>query len=82
MNIASVGGKVPVGGNLALGAIEKTGNLYQAGKGAKMVHGKPQVKQLSDSLGLSPEMLRTIGMVADGGRIGATSIGANLGIEQ
>ncbi len=81
MGLVNVGGRLP-GGNLLLGTAEGIGNAYKAGAGAKMVHGKPQVQQLSNSLGLSPSMLQKIGLLADGGRIGATSIGANLGIEQ
>lgn len=78
IGIANVAGKIPVLGNVGIGAAKAVGDLAQSGAGAKMINGKPAITRGS-SLGLTDEQLRLLGMMpAAGGQAGA-AVGANLG---
>ena len=77
LGIANLTGKVPVVGNVAVGAAKAVGDLAQSGAGAKMINGKPAVTKGS-SLGLTDEQLRMLGMLPAAGQAGA-AVGANIG---
>lgn len=76
LGIANMTGKVPIVGNVAVGAAKAVGDLAQSGAGAKMINGKPAVTKGS-SLGLTDEQLRMLGMLPAAGQAGA-AVGANL----
>lgn len=77
LGIANMTGKVPIIGNVAVGAAKAVGDLAQSGAGAKMINGRPAVTRGS-SLGLTEEQLRMLGMLPAAGQAGA-AIGASLG---
>lgn len=77
IGIANMTGKIPVLGNVGIGAAKAVGDLAQSGAGAKMVNGKPAITRGS-SLGLTDEQLRLLGMMPAAGQAGA-AVGANLG---
>lgn len=77
IGIANVAGKVPVLGNVGIGAAKAVGDLAQSGAGAKMINGQPAITRGS-SLGLTDEQLRLLGMMPAAGQAGA-AVGANLG---
>lgn len=77
IGIANMTGKIPVLGNVGIGAAKAVGDLAQSGAGAKMINGKPAITRGS-SLGLTDEQLRLLGMMPAAGQAGA-AVGANLG---
>ena len=77
IGIANMTGKIPVLGNVGIGAAKAVGDLAQSGAGAKMINGKPAITRGS-SLGLTDEQLRLLGMMPAVGQSGA-AVGANLG---
>lgn len=77
IGIANVAGKIPVLGNVGIGAAKAVGDLAQSGAGAKMINGQPAITRGS-SLGLTEEQLRLLGMMPAAGQAGA-AVGANLG---
>lgn len=77
LGIANLTGKVPVVGNVAVGAAKAVGDLAQSGAGAKMINGKPAVTKGS-SLGLTDEQLRLLGMLPAAGQAGS-AVGASVG---
>lgn len=77
IGIANMTGKIPVLGNVGIGAAKAVGDLAQSGAGAKMINGKPAITRGS-SLGLTEEQLRLLGMMPAAGQAGA-AVGANLG---
>lgn len=77
IGIANMTGKIPVLGNVGIGAAKAVGDLAQSGAGAKMINGQPAITRGS-SLGLTDEQLRLLGMMPAAGQAGA-AVGANLG---
>ena len=77
IGIANMTGKIPVLGNVGIGAAKAVGDLAQSGAGAKMINGKPAITR-GTSLGLTDEQLRLLGMMPAAGQAGA-AVGANLG---
>lgn len=77
IGIANMTGKIPVLGNVGIGAAKAVGDLAQSGAGAKMITGQPAITRGS-SLGLTDEQLRLLGMMPAAGQAGA-AVGANLG---
>lgn len=77
IGIANMTGKIPVLGNVGIGAAKAVGDLAQSGAGAKMINGRPAISRGS-SLGLTDEQLRLLGMMPAAGQAGA-AVGANLG---
>lgn len=76
LGIANLTGRVPVVGNVAVGAAKAVSDLAQSGAGAKMINGKPAVTKGS-SLGLTDEQLRMLGMLPAAGQAGAAA-GASI----
>lgn len=68
VGIANTAGKMPMLGNVALGAVGAVGGLAKSGAAAKMVQGTVPVTAKGGSMGLSPEQLKRLGLWADGGR--------------
>lgn len=77
IGVANVAGKIPVLGNVGIGAAKAVGDLAQSGAGAKMINGKPAITRGS-SLGLTDEQLRLLGMMPAAGQAGS-AVGANIG---
>ena len=77
IGIANMTGKIPVLGNVGIGAAKAVGDLAQSGAGTKMIDGQAAITRGS-SLGLTEEQLRLLGMMPSAGQAGA-AVGANLG---
>lgn len=77
LGIANIAGRVPVLGNVGIGAAKAVGDLAQSGAGTKMINGKAAITKGS-TLGLTDEQLRLLGLISSSGQAGA-AVGANLG---
>ena len=75
LGIVSLAGKIPAVGNVALGGMGAFGNLAKSGAAVKMINGKVPVAKGS-SMGISPDMLRMMGLAERGTQATASSAGA------
>lgn len=75
LGIVSLAGKIPAVGNVALGGMGALGNLAKSGAAVKMINGKVPVAKGS-SMGISPDMLRMMGLAERGTQATASSAGA------
>ncbi len=78
LGVINASGKMPVIGNTVLGMAGAVGNVTKAGAGAKMMNGAVP-KNPNPNFGLSPELLKKIGLAVDGTRATSTAIGAGVG---